>query len=151
MVYHGHMSTYTYTIVYTNSAPYFSFAPTFNSITTPFSQKTSISLPPINDNEGHTVTVAGIPSSTPYITHDSGTNKFIVDPQGAGECGTTTFLYYLTDTNKNSVSYSLSVDVTNVAPDFAFSPTLNASPLNYQLHIMDTLSITLPPLADPDQ
>jgi hypothetical protein len=94
--------------------------------------------------------VAGIPSSTPYITHDSGTNKFIVDPQGAGECGTTTFLYYLTDTNKNSVSYSLTVDVTNVAPDFAFSPTLNASPLNYQLHVMDTLSITLPPLADPD-
>jgi len=39
-----------------------------------------LSLPGINDDEGHTVTLIGIPPSTPYITFDTATNKFIVDP-----------------------------------------------------------------------
>jgi hypothetical protein len=44
----------------------------------------------------------------------------------------------------------MTVDVTNAAPDFSFPPTLFVSPKNYQLHVMGTLSITIPPLADPD-
>jgi hypothetical protein len=52
----------------------------------------------------------------------------------------------------NSASYSMTVDVTNSAPNFSVPPSfnLNASPLNYQLHVMGTLSISLPALADPD-
>ncbi len=46
----------------------------------------------------------------------------------------------------------MTVDVTNVAPKFQTEPdlNLNSSPLNYQLHVMDTFSITLPPLYDED-
>ncbi len=62
--------------------------------------------------------MVGIPSSAPYITYDSVSNKFIVDPQNAGECGSVTFSYYLTDTNMNSISFPMTVDVTNVPPDF---------------------------------
>jgi hypothetical protein len=111
-----------------------------------------LALPAFKDNEGHTVTLGGIPSSAPYITYDSGSKSFIVNPTAAGQCGTTTFNYYLTDTNMDSASYSMTVDVTNVAPDFSATPTLNlnASPFNYQLHVMDTLSISLPTLTDPD-
>jgi uncharacterized beta-barrel protein YwiB (DUF1934 family) len=75
-------------------------------------------MPTIKDNEGHTVTMTGIPSTAPYITFDIATSTFTVNPIAAGECGTTTFNYQLTDTNKNSASYSMTVTVTNSAPDF---------------------------------
>jgi hypothetical protein len=59
--------------------------PTTTSITTPFSKKTTLALPAFYDDEGHTITfIANIPSSAPYITYDSGSNKFIVDPQSGG-------------------------------------------------------------------
>jgi hypothetical protein len=52
----------------------------------------------------------------------------------------------------NSASYSMTVDVTNSAPNFSVPPSLNlnASPLNYQLHVMGTLSIDVPTLVDPE-
>lgn len=40
----------------------------------------------------------------------------------------------------------MTVTVTNTPPDFLFPPTL--SPSSYQLHVMDTLNISLPPLYD---
>jgi hypothetical protein len=51
-----------------------------------------------------------------------------------------------------STTYTMTVNVTNVAPDFKSPPSLNqnSSPFNYQLHVMDTLSINLPPLYDSD-
>jgi hypothetical protein len=78
----------------------------------------TLSLPTFKDNEGHAVTIIGIPSSTPYITFDISNSKFTVDPQAAGQCGTTSFTYSLTDSNMNSASYSMTVDVTNTPPDF---------------------------------
>ena len=42
----------------------------------------------------------------------------------------------------------MTVKVTNVAPDFKSPPSLNQN--NYQLHVMETLSISLPPLYDSD-
>ncbi len=77
--------------------------------------------------------MGGIPPSTPYITFDSSTKKITVDPQNFGECGIISFNYYLTDTNMDSTSYPLTVDVTNLAPDFKFPPilNLNPSPSNY--------------------
>ena len=86
------------------------------------------------DNEGHTVTLTtSLPSSIAFITYDSGTRSFIVNPQAAGQCGTTVFTYYLTDSNMNSANYSMTVIVTNLAPDFSATPTLNLnlSPFNY--------------------
>jgi hypothetical protein len=52
----------------------------------------------------------------------------------------------------DSAIISMTVDVTNSAPDFKVTPTLNlnASPLNYQLKVMGTLSISLPALDDPE-
>jgi hypothetical protein len=44
----------------------------------------TLSLPAVKDNEGHKIAMAGIPSSTPYITFDSSTSKLTVDPQAAG-------------------------------------------------------------------
>jgi hypothetical protein len=44
----------------------------------------TLSLPTFKDDEGHTVTIIGIPSSTPYITFDISNSKFTVDPQAAG-------------------------------------------------------------------
>lgn len=52
----------------------------------------------------------------------------------------------------NSVSYSMTVTVTNVAPDFKTPPTYNSlpSPNNYQLHVMKSLQVSVPPLFDAD-
>jgi len=36
------------------------------------------------DDEGHVVTMIGIPTTTPYITFDSSKNKFSVNPIGEG-------------------------------------------------------------------
>jgi hypothetical protein len=50
-------------------------------------------MPTIKDNEGHTVTMTGIPSTAPYITFDIAKSTFTVNPTAAGECGTTSFNY----------------------------------------------------------
>lgn len=47
----------------------------------------------------------------------------------------------------DSATYSMTVIVTNVAPDFQTAPSISS---NYQLHLMKSFQLPLPPLYDAD-
>ena len=75
-------------------------------------------MPAFSDPQGHTpylIPTINAPESN-FISYNSGTKSFIIDPKNNNECGSFSFNYKLTDTNKDTAPYTMNVLVTNTAP-----------------------------------
>jgi hypothetical protein len=94
-----------------------------------------------------------IPSTaSSYISYNSASNKFVVNPTLQSQCGTTSFTYQLTDGSALvTTSYSMTVTITNSPPDFSSAPSLQPVATPYQLHVMKALTpIVVPTVKDPE-
>lgn len=78
------------------------------------------------------------------------TNQFIVNPINAGNCGTFSFYFWLTDTNLISAIYTMTTTVTNTKPDFSTVPALKSITNPFKMHVMTKLSIDVPTQVDAE-
>ena len=142
------MTTYTYTIVYTDSAPYFLNNQKMKNLKLHFNKTFEFLLPPYTDPDGNNVKL--ILSSQPNLINKFAKfsptinpDRIIFNPTLWNYVGTYKVITTLTDTN-NSNNYTWDLEIFNTPPYFS----KGKKPVNQKIRFNSTTQYLLPKFSD---